>query len=140
MKRLSIELMLELQSPKKLISVSPEDSVRVASKIMKDAGVGLVVVQHKEDLVGVLSERDVLHRWVCGPVFPNEVQVAEIMSKNVEVVSTNDTIRDCYYRFIARNCRHLPVIDPMGKIAGVLSLRDVSNYVVAKLTELENQK
>lgn len=134
MQRLTVELMLEKQS-RPLVSVSPEDPISKAAQIMKANDVGLVVVQVKDDLVGVLSERDILQRWVCGPQFPKDVRVADIMTKNVEVVTTNDTIKDCYLRFIARNCRHLPVMDPMGRVAGILSLRDVSNYVVAKLSE-----
>lgn len=140
MKRLSVELMLELQSPKELISVSPEDSVTQAAHIMNKAGVGLVVVQFNHDLVGVLSERDLLQRWICGKSFPQDVKVGEIMTKDVEVVTTNDTVQDCYLRFIARNCRHLPVLDPMGRVAGILSLRDVSKYMVNKLSEIEGAK
>ncbi len=138
MKRLSVELMLERQNPKQIVAISPDETVTKAAQMMKSQGVGLLIVQVKDDLVGVLSERDIMTRWVCGSAFPKEVKVGDIMSKNVEVVTTNDTIKDCYFRFIARNCRHLPVLDPMGRIAGVLSLRDVSNYVIARLTELED--
>lgn len=135
MKRLSVELLLERQNPKKLISVSPDDRVSHAAKLMKLHEIGLVTVQERGDLVGVISERDLVQRWICDAKFPQDLQVSEIMTKNVEVITTNDTIKDSYLRFIARNCRHLPVVDPMGRVVGVLSLRDVSQYVVSKLGE-----
>jgi CBS domain-containing protein len=137
-KKISVELLLEGRAqPEDLVTVSQEDSVVHAAKLMKEKSVGLIVVINNGALVGVLSERDIVQRWVAGKTFPKEVKIKDIMTKDVEVVTAVDNIFDCYLRFVAKNCRHLPVLDATGAVMGILSLRDVAKYVV---TELQNTK
>ncbi len=140
MKKLTIDFLLaggreHGRKPNEVVSVHPDDLVLAAALKLKDHKVGLVVVIKDQKLVGVLSERDVVRKWVCGRKFPQPVKVSELMTPNVEVVTPNDTVFDCYLRFIARNCRHLPVVDPLGQVLGILSMRDVTTYVINRLEE-----
>lgn len=137
MKKNSIEILLSSDSRARgIISVQPTDAVEQAAKLMTKHNVGLVLVLDGKKLVGVLSERDIVGKWVGGQRFPAPITVSEIMTRDVEVVTADDTVYDCYLRFIARKCRHLPVLDPFGEILGVLSMRDVTAYVVNELSEL----
>ncbi len=141
MEKMPIDLLLSLNSKAKgVISVTSGDTVMTAAKVLKKQNVGLLVVIDQEKLVGVISERDIVQRWVATDKFSNAVLVKDIMSKPVEVITSEDTIFDCYLRFVARNCRHLPIIDPMGTVIGVLSLRDVAHYVVGELSQKKKIK
>ncbi len=138
MEKMSVDLLLELKShPRSVVSISPGESVATAARVLKERNVGLLVVLEGGNLVGVISERDIVHRWAFSDSPNPKAIVNDIMSKNVESVTTTDTVFDCYLRFVARNCRHLPVLDPMGTVIGVLSLRDVAKYVVGELTKLK---
>ena len=132
MKKTSVEFLLENQSHQPVVSLTPEDGVIQAAKTLKQHGIGLLLVISKGDMVGVLSERDIVQRWVGGPKFPQDIPISEIMTRNVEYVTAFDTVIDCYLRFVARGCRHLPVLDPMGNPIGVLSLRNVFDYVISE--------
>ena len=141
MQKTSIDLLLDLKSrSKNIASVSSKDTALTAAKMLKKQNVGILVVIDKNKLVGVISERDIVQRWVATDKLTKELLVSEIMSKPVEVISADDTIFDCYLRFVARNCRHLPIVDPMGSVIGVLSLRDVAHYVVSQLSQKKVKK
>lgn len=137
MEKLSVELLLEMKARSKhtdgVVAISPELSATEAAQILKEKNLGLLVVLEQGKLVGVISERDIVQRWVSTERFPHPIRVKDIMSKNVEVVTALDTVFDCYLRFVARGCRHLPVVDAVGSVIGVLSLRDVADYVVNEL-------
>lgn len=131
---LTVEYLLENSvHSKTVISVKPQDRVTDAAQLMRRHNIGLVIVVDNEKIVGVLSERDIVQRWVCSEQFPNSVPVNEIMSKNVETTTTDESLFVCYKRFIKRSCRHLPVLDPLKRVVAVLSLRNVSDYVVNEL-------
>jgi CBS domain-containing protein len=134
LEKVSVELLLDLHSGlRKVISIAPSASIIEAAQHLKTNNIGLLIVSEKEKMVGVLSERDVVQRWVCGPKFPNAVQVKDVMSPDVETITPFDTIYDCYLRLVARRCRHLPIVDPLGSVMGILSLRDVTSYVINQL-------
>jgi CBS domain-containing protein len=138
MKKLTIEFLLDQNAKSRnIVAVSRTDTAKHAAQILTTHNIGIVMVLENDRLVGVLSERDIVHRWVSGPKFPADVKVEDIMTKDVECVTTDDTVYDCYLRFNARKCRHLPILDPMKNVIGVLSMRDVSAYVVDRLSEEE---
>jgi signal-transduction protein with cAMP-binding, CBS, and nucleotidyltransferase domain len=141
MNKLSVEFLLEIHSEtRNVISIAPTDTVLQATEVLKKNKVGLVLVFEDKKMVGVLSERDIVQRWVGSPIFPKDVEVKEIMTKDVECVTCFDTIWDCYLRFVARGCRHLPVLDPTNQVLGVLSLRNVADYIVNHLGETQDKK
>lgn len=137
----SIDLLLNLKrNSKKVASVSSSDTALKAAKLLKKLNIGLLVVIDDDRLVGVISERDIVQRWVASDQMEKPLLVSDIMSEPVEVVTADYNIFDCYLRFVARNCRHLPVVDPLGSVIGVLSLRDVAHYVVGQLSETKKPK
>ena len=64
--------------------LKPDDTVEFASKVMAESNVGLVVVLDGRRLVGVISERDVVRKWICGREFPVVKKVSDVMTKDVE--------------------------------------------------------
>src|SRR6266511_4223619 len=53
-----------MKSP--VVSIDPEQSVREAAQAMRDHGIGSVVVERQGRVVGILTERDVLHAAAPG--------------------------------------------------------------------------
>ena len=133
-KQLVVHLLDMNAKTRAVTTVSPNDSVIQVSYLMKKHKIGLMVVLDGDRMVGVASERDIVQRWICGSNFPKDIPIKDIMTKGVEYVTTLDTMYDCYLRFVARNCRHLPVLDPTGRVIAVLSLCDVTSYVINQLT------
>ncbi len=123
-----------------IFSVSPDDTVLEALKLMTQKGIGAVLVMQGDRVVGVFSERDYAHKGVLKGCDPN-APVKELMSDKVYVVHLDEFIENCMALMTDRRIRHLPVMDN-GKVVGVVSIGDVVKNLLAsqesKILSLEN--
>jgi len=129
--------------PKTLWSVIPTDSVLAALQVMSEKDIGLVVVMERDNLAGVLSERDCARRVLLAKKSPETTSVADIMVRNVVTIDADHTFADCLRLMHQHGIRHLPVID-QGRVIGVVSIRDLLSEAVrhnAKIIEeLERER
>ena len=129
--------------PKTLWSVIPTDSVLAALQVMSEKDIGLVVVMERDNLAGVLSERDCARRVLLAKKSPETTSVADIMVRNVVTIDAEHTFADCLRLMHHHSIRHLPVID-QGRVIGIVSIRDLLSEAVrhnAKIIEeLERER
>ena len=124
-------------------SVGPKDSVLAAVRIMDKNNIGFVVVLENEAMVGVLSERDCVRRALLAGKSPEDMQVADIMVRNVVKVNLTDTFAECLRLMHGHGIRHLPVVDK-DRVVGVISVRDLLRETVEHhtriISELERER
>jgi CBS domain-containing protein len=102
----------------------PGDSLRDAAARMRGHALGTLPVMSGSDLVGVLTERDVVEAAAKG-VRPSVAHVADYMNDDPEArVGIDDDIAVAAMKMLAIGCRHLPVVD-RGRLVGMVSARDV---------------
>ena len=106
-----------------VVAVGPAQSLREATQLMAKHRVGSAVVQDAEQLIGILTERDVLNAVASGEV-PDEVTVQEIMTADVVTVGPDWDLVEAAGEMARRRIRHLVVYEG-GQLLGVLSVRDV---------------
>ncbi|MCK6446048.1 MAG: CBS domain-containing protein [Planctomycetes bacterium] len=95
----------------------------------KDCGV-VPVVDTEEKLVGILTDRDVaVSAYFRGENLKN-ISVAEAMGRNVLTVRKSDDIEDALELMRTHQVRRLPVVDPDGKVEGIVSLSDFFHAAV----------
>jgi citrate synthase len=95
-----------------------------ASKVLDANKVGAAaVLDGKEHLVGMVSERDLL-RSVGHGIDPNTASVDEVMTRDPVSLLSTDTVATALEIFRDRRFRHLPVLDG-DRVAGILSIRHV---------------
>ena len=101
---------------------------------MKEAAIGAVVVQDGDGrIVGILSERDVVHALVDFDAdLPNQ-PVAALMTREVQTCTPSDKVDEIMRRMTESRIRHLPVIED-GALAGIISIGDIVKH---RLEELE---
>ena len=120
----------------KLVIVSPKQTVREAAAQMDRNGVGAVLVVDEEEgssrLVGLFSERDLLHDVVVEGLDPAATPVAAVMTKDPVTVDPDTHVRRCAELIRENGFRHLPVVRE-GKPVGILSTRDFQEHVVRGL-------
>ena len=69
-----------------LYSIAPENTISKAIAYMKENGIGAVSVRSDDELVGILTERDVL--WKCDLMADlSQVKVADIMTPAAEIIT-----------------------------------------------------
>ena len=108
---------------------SPKQSVLEAVKSMQEKRVGALIVVDDGKPVGVFTERDVLNRVVTCECKLSETSVAEVMTKNLVVVSPETTVRQAMVITTEKRCRHLPVMDG-DELVGVVSSGDLAHWLV----------
>jgi CBS domain-containing protein len=110
-----------MRSP--VVAVGPDQSLQSAAQVMREHGIGSVVVEQDGQVAGILTERDVMHAAAeVGDVA--QAQVADHMTTPVVTASPNWDVSVAAAEMNERRIRHLVVLD-QGAAAGVLSVRDV---------------
>lgn len=110
-----------MKSP--VVSVGPDQSLRTAAQIMQEHGIGSVVVEQAGQVVGILTERDVLHAAArLGDV--GQTRVGDHMTAPVVTASPNWDVTVAAAEMQDRHIRHLVVLEH-GAALGVVSVRDV---------------
>ena len=115
-------------------SVTPTTSVADAVRRMNEAGVGAVLVMMREEVVGILSERDVLVRVVDALRDPLATSVEEVMSTRLVTIGPDAMVQEGMRVMTEKRVRHLPVMEAR-KLMGIISIGDLTKAVVEDLQE-----
>lgn len=131
------------QKGRKAWTIGPEAKVLEALELMAKKGVGaLIVIDEKEEIVGVMSERDYARKIILMGRQSQDTPVQDIMTKEVYGVHGETTANECMALMTDKHIRHLPVCEKEGKLAGVVSIGDVVKAVITdqeiKIENLEN--
>jgi CBS domain-containing protein len=113
----------------------PDDSLQQAARKMWDQQTGSLLVLDGKDLVGIITERDVLRTVATGS--PLDTPVSEVMSKDLITVEPTTSLRDAAAIMTERWVRHLPVLEG-GRLVGIVSQRDLAGVLAGALNEPED--
>ncbi len=118
----------------KVFTASPADSVEaVAIKLFSRRVGALIVTDADGDVVGIVSERDVVRAVAEAGGSDLGRPVTDFMTRDVIVASPGDTIDFILARMTDRRVRHLPVCEDH-RLVGIVSIGDL---VKAKIAETE---
>ncbi len=120
------------QKTKPLTTVKPTDTVQHAVELMRDFGIGAVMVLEEKKLVGIFTERDCLNKITALGRNPKEILLNEVMTQQVRFVSQDMEISQGLALMTERFLRHLPVLDEQENILGIVSIGDL---VKAKISD-----
>ncbi len=125
----------DIVQPTDVASVTADDTVLDAAKIMRDKHIAaLIVVDADGKLSGIVTERDVVFRATAEGKDPATTKIADIMTSNPDTLAPGDSPSDALELMQTRNYRHLPVVDG-DKCIAVVSVRDLFNSVKEQLEE-----
>ncbi|MEB3756412.1 MAG: CBS domain-containing protein [Desulfurococcales archaeon] len=110
------------------ITVTPETTVKEIARIMSVRGIGsVIVVDEKGEIVGIITETDLIKRVLAPGLKPDTTKAKDIMTKKVVKTYASDKLTDAVYRLKDYGIGHLPVVDiQTGKLVGVISKTDVA--------------
>ena len=110
----------------KVISVSPEEPVSAAARLLSRYNIGsLPVCTRDGKLKGLVTDRDIVLRCVAAEEDASEVRVSEVMTRRLVSVSAGDSVKNAAELMSDRQVRRLPV-EENGKLVGMLSLGDLA--------------
>lgn len=108
-------------------AIDRDASVREAARLMRDKGVGSLLVQARGEYIGIVSETDVVRRGVADGLDVDDAPVHRVMSSPIITLDIKKSAVEANALMSERAIRHL-VITEEGKMVGVLSVRDLLVY------------
>ncbi|GMU10728.1 CBS domain-containing protein [Corallococcus caeni] len=114
--------------------VRPSDSLRVAAEKMRALNVGPIPVCDGDELVGIVTDRDIVVRAVAQGLDMERTQVAQAMTRGVESVYDDDDLTQAAQKMRASRIRRILVLNRDKRLVGILSLGDIA----AELSDQES--
>lgn len=113
---------------KKIISVDKNSTVSDAAKKMSEADVGSVLVNDQDDLVGIITDRDIAVRGVAKDTDLKSTCCNDIMTQNVVTAHSDSDMKDVMGLMSQHQIKRVPITDKK-KVVGMVSLKDISQNI-----------
>lgn len=106
------------------ICASKDDDISTIAKLMNDNHIGSIPVCDNENIVGIVTDRDIILRSIACDKDIKTTSVSDVMTTDVETVSPDTNVDDANKIMADYQVRRLPVVEN-NKIVGMLSIGDV---------------
>ena len=125
---------VEFKSKPPVLSFAATEKVIDAVRAMSEKNYGAsVVVDSDNRPVGIVTERDFMRRLLAKGLDANTTPLSDIMTRDLKLASTEDTVVDWLRIMSNERFRHLPVIDAQGKLINLMSQGDFVSYTWPQL-------
>lgn len=118
-------------------TIGRHQMVSQAIRLLVNHGVGSLVVTEGDEVVGIITERDVLRLADRKPDGLGSVAVDEVMTRELVLVSPDDDVGHVMEVMTRNRVRHLPVMQG-SELRGIISIGDVVNEL-RRDAESENE-
>ena len=121
----------------KLITAEPQDNLRQALEKIKQVHAGAVVVVEpgSQRLCGILTERDLMNKFIGRGLNPSNEYVRDYMTSNPEYLTKNDKIAYALHKMSVLGFRHVPITDIDKNVIGLISMRQIIDYIAEALSD-----
>lgn len=132
---MTIASLLQGRGDHGIISVTPDMAVTDVLGLLADKRIGAVPVIEREQVIGIMSERDLIYGIrKDGAAFLNRT-IRDVMTSPVITVTSVTAPLEALAMMTRRRIRHLPVVDD-GVLVGFVSIGDL---VKARIERIETE-
>jgi len=121
-----------------VVTVRRHEELGTAAWMMRERNVGCLVVVEPagamggERPIGMLTDRDIVTNVIVRDADPRAVSVEDVMTRHPVTVWTTSSIDDALQRMREGRVRRVPVVDERGRLAGILALDDIFEYLATR--------
>lgn len=115
-----------------VVSVTAHQSVMEALRLLSQRRIGAVPVMDGPNVVGIFSERDVIHALDAQGPAALDTKVGEVMTSPAITVGPAEPVIGALSLMTRRRIRHLPVLEG-GRVIGVVSIGDLVKYRIDRI-------
>jgi len=127
-------LVKEIMSDRK-ISVPSDTSLIAAARKMRDNDIGCLLVENDKNLLGIVTDRDIICRGLVSGLDIKDMTVEDVMSRDVIWCAEEEHVEDAVRLMEKNKVRRLPVMaEGYSSPIGVLSLGDISHHLAHHLS------
>jgi CBS domain-containing protein len=131
------------KSVAKLRPVTPylsgiDDTILSVAQLLKNKrGSACLIVNVDGTLAGILTDTDITRRVVAKHVSPATTEVFHVMTRDPTCVTLSDSAADALTIMVENHFRHLPVVDELGSVVGLLDIAKCLNDAISKLEAIQ---
>ena len=114
-------------------TITPDATIKRAADWLRAKNIGALVVTNEGAIVGLISEREIVHAFSRFGEAAGLMLVKDVMQYGVTTVSPEESVNRVMNLMTHHRVRHMPVVRD-GKLAGIISIGDVVKY---RLQDLE---
>jgi len=114
-------------------TIAPDVSIKRAADWLRAKNIGALVVTNQDAIIGLISEREIVHAFSRYGEAAGSMLVKEVMQYGVTTVSPDESVNRVMNLMTHHRVRHMPVLRS-GKLVGIISIGDVVKY---RLEDLE---
>jgi CBS domain-containing protein len=107
------------------VALPKDASIVEAARLMREKGIGDVIVTDGERAEGIVTDRDIVVRAVAEGTDPSQVRVGEVLSRDLATVSPDDPVEQVIALMREKAIRRVPVVES-GRPVGVVSIGDLA--------------
>lgn len=107
----------------------PGTGLQEVARMMEQNDCGCIPVvshEHSSELLGVVTDRDIVMRSVGRGKNPLEMTAREVMSRPVVTASPEESVEDCCVKMEDKQVRRIPVVDAAGDCCGIVAQADIA--------------
>ena len=107
------------------VTLDRDASLVEAARLMRDRGIGDVIVVEGDDAEGIVTDRDIVIRGVAEGADPSTTRLGQVVSGDLTSVAPDDPVERAIELMREKAVRRLPVLEG-GKPVGVVTLGDLA--------------
>ena len=108
----------------KFATIERDTDAQTAARSMRDRGIGSLFVTNGKEIIGILTDTDMVRRVVATGVDMRKTTAEQIMSAPIVMIEGDKTVLDANDLMAKTHIRHLGVTQD-GKLVGMISVRDI---------------
>jgi CBS domain-containing protein len=124
-----IAMKIEKIMVKDVVTLRRDVSAYDAVRLMNENRIGCLVVLYNDQVVGILTERDMLERVLEKCKDPKETMVSEIMTRGVIVGRPDMELVEATRLMFEKKVKKLPVVEG-NRLVGMVTLTDIARAVI----------
>jgi CBS domain-containing protein len=116
------------------LTVASGTTIRDVLQLLNERQVGCLLVVEEGKLVGIFTERDALLKLGTAAAESGHRPVSEFMTPHPQTLGMDAKIAFALQRMDLGGFRHVPVVSRTDEPLGVISVRDILDYLTEKVT------
>jgi predicted transcriptional regulator len=114
----------EIMTPQ-VVTIDPDATLQQAAQMMASLDIGMLPVMIDDDILGVITDRDITARATARGLDPKRTQVRYVMTEAAICGSDAQDIAQGAKQMMNHQIRRLPILDVHQRLVGIVSLGDL---------------
>ena len=106
--------------------IDPDTTSREAARRMRDENIGALPVRENGELIGMVTDRDIVARAVAENSLPSNTAVSTVMSQGIYYCFEDDSLEEAARILAEHPVRRLPVLNHAQQLVGIIAIADIA--------------